>query len=99
MPRLEPLPPEAIEDLLPSLEATKNRMGFLPNSQQPLDRLAARFFHWSLNRALIAAVEDGRLRFPLGLGGSVPAVRGTHEAWRYTLRNLLDRVFGRSLPH
>ena len=33
MPRLEPLPPEAIEDLLPSLEATKNRMGFLPNSQ------------------------------------------------------------------
>jgi alkylhydroperoxidase family enzyme len=33
MPRLEPLPPEAIEDLLPSLEATKSRMGFLPNSQ------------------------------------------------------------------
>jgi uncharacterized peroxidase-related enzyme len=33
MPRLEPLPPEAIEDLQASLEATKNRMGFLPNSQ------------------------------------------------------------------
>jgi uncharacterized peroxidase-related enzyme len=33
MPRLEPLSPEAIEDLLPSLEATKSRMGFLPNSQ------------------------------------------------------------------
>src|SRR5438093_4424452 len=33
MPRLEPLPPETVEDLQASLEATKNRMGFLPNSQ------------------------------------------------------------------
>jgi hypothetical protein len=33
MPRLEPLPLEAIGDLQPSLEAAKSRMGFLPNSQ------------------------------------------------------------------
>ena len=33
MPRLEPLPLEDIEDLQPSLEAAKSRMGFLPNSQ------------------------------------------------------------------
>ena len=33
MPRLEPLPLETVEDLQASLEAAKNRMGFLPNSQ------------------------------------------------------------------
>src|SRR5215831_3309927 len=33
MPRLEPLPLETVENLQASLEAAKNRMGFLPNSQ------------------------------------------------------------------
>jgi uncharacterized peroxidase-related enzyme len=33
MPRLEPLPLEAVEGLRDGLEATKNRMGFVPNSQ------------------------------------------------------------------
>ena len=33
MPRLEPLSPETIPELAELLEAAKNRMGFLPNSQ------------------------------------------------------------------
>ena len=33
MPRIQPLSPEMLPDLSPVLEASKNRMGFLPNSQ------------------------------------------------------------------
>jgi uncharacterized peroxidase-related enzyme len=33
MPRIQPLPPETLPELGPVLEASKNRMGFLPNSQ------------------------------------------------------------------
>jgi uncharacterized peroxidase-related enzyme len=33
MPRIQPLSPETLPDLGPVLEASKNRMGFLPNSQ------------------------------------------------------------------
>jgi uncharacterized peroxidase-related enzyme len=33
MPRIEPLPPESVSELAEVLEASKTRMGFLPNSQ------------------------------------------------------------------
>ena len=33
MPRLAPLPPDAVPEIAEQLEAAKNRMGFLPNSQ------------------------------------------------------------------
>src|SRR5216683_6114054 len=33
MPRIQPLPPEMLPDLGGVLDASKNRMGFLPNSQ------------------------------------------------------------------
>ena len=33
MPRIQPLPPETLPDLGGVLDASKNRMGFLPNSQ------------------------------------------------------------------
>ena len=38
MPRLEPLSLNDVKDLKPLLEATENRMGFLPNSQLILAR-------------------------------------------------------------
>ena len=33
MPRIAPLPPESVPELAELLESSKNRMGFLPNSQ------------------------------------------------------------------
>lgn len=38
MPRLDPLPREALDDLKPVLEASESRMGFVPNSQLILAR-------------------------------------------------------------
>ena len=51
---------------------------FLPY-RSALDRLMARFFHWTLNRAMLLALEDGCLRFPLGTGRAVPEARGTQD--------------------
>lgn len=38
MPRIDPLPPESVKDLASILESSKDRLGFLPNSQLILAR-------------------------------------------------------------
>lgn len=53
---------------------------FLPaNPQSPLDRWAANLRDFLTNRLFLLALVDGKLRFPMSVGGRVPEAAGTQD--------------------
>ncbi|MCC7162584.1 MAG: glycoside hydrolase family 1 protein [Anaerolineae bacterium] len=49
------------------------------NAGSPLDRLVTGLYTRVFNEVFFTAIEEGVLRFPLGLGGAIPKVKGTQD--------------------
>lgn len=85
-----------------------NILAFKPaNPRSLLNRAIVRLQDYAYNRAFLLALRDGRLRFPMGLGGRVPDAAGTQDFiglnFYFARRVAVDwsqpsSLFGRTLP-
>ena len=57
-----------------------NILAFKPvNPDSALNRAVARLQDYAYNRVFLLALQDGRIRFPMGMGGRVPEAVGTQD--------------------
>jgi beta-glucosidase len=57
-----------------------NILAFKPaNLQSRLNRAIVRLQDYAYNRAFLLTLQDGRIRFPMGMGGRVPEAIGTQD--------------------
>jgi beta-glucosidase len=85
-----------------------NILPFKPaNPNSALNRAIARLQDYAYNRVFLLALEDGRVRFPMGVGVRVPEAKGAQDFiglnFYFTRRVAVDfsqpgTFFGRTLP-